>query len=34
MGIFQAQAAKGNTNIAVILQFYNLGEETVIRSEL
>lgn len=30
-GTFQDPAAKGNINIAVILQFHNLGEEMVIR---
>ena len=31
-GSLQVQAAKGNTNIAEILQFYNLEEERVIRN--
>lgn len=30
-GTSQSPAAKGNINIAMILQFHNLGEENVIR---
>lgn len=30
-GTSHSPAAKGNINIAVILQFHNLGEEIVIR---
>lgn len=31
VGTSQAKVAKGNINIAVILQFYNVEEEMVIR---